>query len=164
MKFIVRTWLEIEFLIKRSCLPVDGVNQNRPNAKNIRGALDPKQSVFKQRPAQAPPLFLPVYRQSPEQSYGYRMPRQPLSGSRRSAFSGDAARSNGIVAHDDIRAVHYIRPGAVVRLVLQGVLSQPQIQRLMPATIKGSQIMGSVQGLNLRELGHSIAFPVRSVG
>ena len=88
MKFIVWTWFEIEFLIKRPCLQVDGVNQNRSNSEDIRSPFDPEQSVFEQRGAQAVPLLLPVYRQSSEQSNRYGMPCQPLSGS----AGGPAAR------------------------------------------------------------------------
>jgi hypothetical protein len=157
MKFIAGTWFEVELLIKSSCLLVDGVNQNRSNAENIRSALDAEQGVLEEGRTQAMALFLMVYGQSAEQSNGHGMPRQSLSGPRGSAFSGDAARRNGIAAHDGIRAMDDIGASAVVGLVLKGEFSQPKIQRLMRATIEGSQIMSSGQWLDLREPGHSKA-------
>jgi len=56
-------------------MPVDGMNQNCTNSKNIRGALDANQRVLKQRCTQTAPLLLPIDRQPPEQSDGNGMPR-----------------------------------------------------------------------------------------
>lgn len=49
MEFIVEARCEVESLIERLRLGVDGMNQDRANAEDVRGVLDPDERVLEER-------------------------------------------------------------------------------------------------------------------
>ena len=154
MQLILGARIKIEPLVEFPRLLIDSMNQYGADAEDVRRSFDAKKSIFEQRSSNSVPLLLSVDRQPRQKADWNGMVRKPVSRTASGSLFRDAASGNRIVTNHAMLAMNYIGSGAIIRLVLQRIFLQPEVQRLVRAAIEFAQIMGLAQRFNLRERRH----------
>ena len=115
------------------------MDQNRPNAGDLRRLQRPYDRVAQQGPPQAPALERPVDRQPPEHHdrHGVRHVSPDASGSAR---LGNGARRQSVVTDDPAAGVHHVGARRAAGLIRQRATSEPFIE-FRDARIERRQVM-----------------------
>ena len=146
-----RKLLKIEMLVKGLSLHIDRMDQYRARANNLRGRCNPVEGVLQQGAAQTATLFRPVDSQTRQQDNGNRIIGWHLGGdARRAVLPIHGADRQRIVSDHRPVPVNDVGLGGIRLLILQGVTSQEQIERML-AGLEGFDRMAAVQFLDLRE-------------